>query len=444
MAGHVTIVGLGPGDAAQRTIAVQQALDAATRIVLRTGIHPQIEDLLRDARVSTCDDLYAQSGSFDEVYERIAARVVELARGSDIVYAVPGHPLWGERTVQRILEACDEEGIRVTVLPGLSFLDMVATALQADPIRDEVQLLDGPALASWMSEEPFNGGLLDLSLIRPCLIAQVYSRAVASVVKLALMRVYPDDHEIAVINAAGVPDEQRIVRCPLHELDHQEVNHLTSVWVPPLTPLAASRSPATLHRLTGLLRSPDGCPWDRKQTHASLISAVIEEAYEVVDAIEEGDADHLAEELGDLLLQVALHAQIAEEAGTFTIEDVYDHVNRKLVRRHPHVFGTAVAETAEQVRATWHEIKAEERQQSGRLVREQDAFDRLPRSMPVLTRLSRVLSPRTAPPATSDEERERIAEYLLGAVQAAIHAGLDPEQILEEAYRRRRRAESLP
>jgi tetrapyrrole methylase family protein/MazG family protein len=443
MAGHVTIVGLGPGDAAQRTVAVQRALDAATRIVLRTGIHPQIEDLLRDARVSTCDDLYAQSGSFDEVYERIAARVVELARESDIVYAVPGHPLWGERTVQRILQACDEEGISVTILPGLSFLDMVATALQADPIRDEVQLLDGPALASWMSEEPFNGGLLDLSLIRPCLIAQVYSRAVASVVKLALMRVYPDDHEIAVITAAGVPDEQRIVRCPLHELDHQEVNHLTSVWVPPLAPLAASRSPATLHRLTGWLRSPNGCPWDRKQTHASLIPAAIEEAYEVVDAIEEGDADHLAEELGDLLLQVALHAQIAEEEGTFTIEDVYDHVNRKLVRRHPHVFGTVVAETAEQVRATWHEIKAEERQQSGRQAREQDAFDRLPRSMPVLTRLSRVLSPRTAPPVASDEERERIAEYLLGAVQAAIHAGLDPEQILEEAYRRRRRAESL-
>ncbi|MER3487147.1 MAG: hypothetical protein C4345_15380, partial [Chloroflexota bacterium] len=89
MAGHLTIVGLGPGDAAQRTIAVQQALDAATRIVLRTGIHPQIEDLLRDARVSTCDDLYAQSGSFDEVYERIAARVVELARAGDIVFAVP-------------------------------------------------------------------------------------------------------------------------------------------------------------------------------------------------------------------------------------------------------------------------------------------------------------------------------------------------------------------
>ncbi|MER3485647.1 MAG: hypothetical protein C4345_06455, partial [Chloroflexota bacterium] len=108
--------------------------------------------------------------------------------------------------------------------------------------------------------------------------------------------------------------------------------------------------------------------WDRKQTHDSLSSAVIEEAYEVVDAIEEGDANHLAEELGDLLLQVALHAQIAEEAGTFTIEDVYDHVNRKLVRRHPHVFGTVVAETPEQVRATWHEIKAEERQQSGRLV----------------------------------------------------------------------------
>lgn len=442
MAGHLTIVGLGPGDAAQRTVAVQRVLDRASRIILRTGIHPQIEDLLSDSRVSTCDDLYALAGSFDEVYEQIAARVVEIARESDVVYAVPGHPLWGERTVRRILHACDQEGIPVTILSGLSFLDAVAAELRVDPVQDEVQILDGPTLASWMSEEPFNGGLLDLSVIRPCLIAQVYSRAVASIVKLALMRVYPDDHQVSVITAAGVAGEQRIVRCPLHELDHQEVNHLTTVWVPPLSPLAASRSPTTLHRLTGLLRSPNGCPWDRKQTHASLISAALEEAYEVVDAIEEGDPDHLAEELGDLLLQVALHAQIAEEEGSFTIEDVYDHVNRKLVRRHPHVFGAAIAETAEQVRVTWEEIKAEERHLTGRPAEEHDTFDRLPRSMPVLTRLSRVLASSGETTVASEAERQRIADYLLGAVQAAIHAGLDPERILEEAYRRRRQTEA--
>lgn len=436
MAARLTIVGLGPGDAALRTIAAQRALDAARRIILRTGIHPGIEDLLQDPRVSTCDDLYAASASFDELYDSIATRVLEAARVGEVVYAVPGHPLFAESTVRRILMACQNECFEVEIVAGVSFLDVIATTTGVDPVADEIQILDGPTIAAKSSEEPFSGGQLSIAPTRPCLIAQVYSRAIASAVKLALARVYPDEHEVIVLRSVGVGSQERAERCPLHELDHKEVDHLTTVWVPPLAPLAAYRSPATLHRIAAILRSPDGCPWDRKQTHETLTGAVIEEAYEVVDAIRAGEPSEIAEELGDLLLQVALHAQIAEEEGTFTIEDVYDHVNRKLIRRHPHVFGEVTAETADAVLATWQAIKAAERRERGEEDASNDPFDRLPRSMPVLTRVAGVLAETSsAPNAVPDPER--LGDNLLLAVEAAVRAGLDPEQILEQAYLRR-------
>jgi tetrapyrrole methylase family protein / MazG family protein len=230
-----------------------------------------------------------------------------------------------------------------------------------------------------------------------------------------------------------------VVTCPLHDLDHQPVNHLSSVWIPPLETLAATKSASTLHRITGMLRAPEGCPWDRKQSHASLRDAVIEEAHEVVDAIDEGDPEHLAEELGDLLLQVALHAQIAEEAGAFTIEDVYDHVNRKLVRRHPHVFGEVNADTPDQVIQTWQSVKAEERRQRGEPVDTSIAspIDKFPRSMPIMTRLARVLGNTTTSQPTGPSED--LADQLLSAVEAVIAAGLDPERELERAFRERTR-----
>ena len=126
-------------------------------------------------------------------------------------------------------------------------------------------------------------------------------------------------------------------------LDRISVDHLTSVVVPPLDWQSNTRSPHELFRIVAKLRDENGCPWDREQTHASIRGAVIEEAFEVVDAIDTGDMTGLAEELGDLLIQVALHAQMANEAGDFDASDVFDAISSKLIRRHPHVFGDAVA-----------------------------------------------------------------------------------------------------
>jgi tetrapyrrole methylase family protein/MazG family protein len=177
------------------------------------------------------------------------------------------------------------------------------------------------------------------------------------------MEVYPDDHRVMVVRAAGVPGEQRVLEVPLYELDRLDViDHLTTVVVPALpNDLTRRRDPWFVADLVRRLRGPDGCPWDRKQTHESLRRYVIEEAYEVADAIDAGDPDALADELGDLYLQILLHAQIASESGDFDLRDVYAALAEKLIRRHPHVFGQESAQSASDARARWEDMKRAER-----------------------------------------------------------------------------------
>jgi tetrapyrrole methylase family protein/MazG family protein len=224
------------------------------------------------------------------------------------------------------------------------------------------------------------------------------------------------------------------VELKLHEIDRVAVDELTSLWVPPLASLDAVRTPEALSRVVARLRAPGGCPWDRAQTHATLRDAILEEAYETVDAIDEQDAESLGEELGDLLLLVNMHAQLAEEAGDFRIEDVYEAINRKLIRRHPHVFGDVSAETPDAVITTWEGVKAAERAAAGETRKPDHPLDRLPRAMPATRKAVELLAPRAtfhAPdnPATGDE--------LLDAAAELINRGIDPERALEASLRHR-------
>ena len=439
---RITVVGLGPGDPSLRTLGTQAALDRADRIVLRTRIHPGLADLAEDARVSDCDDLYERAASFDEVYAAAAERVLAIAAktAGDVLYAVPGHPRFGERSVAILTERAQAAGMPIEIVSATSFLDTVAVALGVDPLAAQAQIVDASALEAANDRAPFAGGLVPLDPARPCLVTQVYSQPVAAAAKLELSRLYPDDQPIAVVTAAGVPGDERVVRCRLFELDRIAVDHLTSVWVEPVPELDAARSPATLQRIAARLRAPDGCPWDRKQSHASLRQAVIEEAYETVDAIDADDPENLAEELGDLLLQVALHAQIAEEAGEFTLEDVYEAVNRKLVRRHPHVFGEVVAETAGEVVKTWESVKAEERARAGKPPKtDGHPLDKLPRSMPALERARVLIGPRKgdAAPNVAPDALAAAGATILAGIDAALAQGIDPDQALERALRLR-------
>ncbi len=429
----ITIVGIGPGNPGARTIAARQALDEASSIVLRTAIHPGIEDLIADPRVVACDDLYESSASFDETYQSVCDRVIDLSTAGPVVYVVPGSPLFGERTVQMLRDRADDMGILLRFIPAVSALDEVAAAAGIDLLSDQPQLIDALELVSGVAAEPFSGGQVRLDPSRHLIVSQLFDRQIASEVKHALSRVWPEDHSVTVVRAAGTADVH-LETMPLSELDHVEHDHLTSLVLPPLPWLEATASPITLFRIIAMLRSPEGCPWDRKQTHRTLADKVIEEAHEVSEAIAEGDTDALRDELGDLLLLVALCAQIAEEAGEFTIEDVFRAVNSKLVRRHPHVFGDVVAETPEDVLATWKRVKATEKAES-RSPQPTLRYDQLPRSMSVIERIRRAESDV---PGNAGDDTGAAGVALLAIIETALSAGIDPEAALERAYRNAR------
>jgi len=429
----LVIVGLGPGDPTLRTLAVQAALDYADHIVLRTRIHPGLEDLRDDPRVIDCDDIYQREENFAAVYDAIAERVISLALEAGlVVFAVPGHPRFGERTVALVESLATARGVAVEVLDGVSFVDASINALQVDVLPGGLQIADAEAIAAAGDAEPFGSGLLGVDPTRPLLVAQVYNEEITARVKLALSRVFPDEHPVILLHAASNASEEHLHHLTLSELDRVQVAHLTSLWVPALGPLDAFRSPETLLRIVAHLRTPEGCPWDRKQTYSTLRDAILEEAHETVDAIDQQRVDALVEELGDLQLLVAMQAQIAEEAGDFRVEDVFEAISRKLIRRHPHVFGNVSANTAEEVIVTWESVKAEERAEKA-VELDPDPLARFPRSMPI----TRVAAELLAPRVTLCPPRDVAAgDDLLAAIQNLLNKGIDPERALEVSLRR--------
>jgi tetrapyrrole methylase family protein/MazG family protein len=348
----IIIAGLGAGDLDQLPLGIYKLLRSGIPVFLRTKEHPVVSTLEQEGlNFVSFDEIYEKHEQFEAVYEEIVQTLLTNQEHEVVVYGVPGHPLVAEKTVQLLLEVGPEAGVEMEIKGGQSFLDDLFTALHIDPIEG-FQLLDATDLKA---EE--------IGLRQHIIIGQVYDAFVASNVKLSFMELLPYDYDIYIVTAAGSKDE-RIRKVPLYELDRAaELNNLTSVYIPPVTDETyLYKDFAKLREIIAVLRGPNGCPWDRKQTHQSLKKYLIEEAYEVIEAIEERDYDHLIEELGDVLLQVLLHAQIGEDDGFFKIEDVIEGLSEKMVRRHPHVFGgERTAETAEEVVKNWQEIKEEEK-----------------------------------------------------------------------------------
>lgn len=346
----IIIVGLGPGDPAHLTREAWDVLEGAKEVYLRTRRHPTVEALPQGLTLHSFDHLYEKAGDFGEVYTAIATEVLALGRRpAGAVYAVPGHPLVGEASVGRILDAAGEAQLPVRIVAGLSFVEPVLVALRIDALAG-LQLVDATELAG-MYHPPLNPDL-------PALVAQLYSPALAADLKLTLMNQYPPEHPVVLVHSAGTAGEQ-METLPLYELDRRpEVAHLTTLYLPPLPQTGSFEG---FQETIAHLRAPDGCPWDREQTHQSLRSNLLEETYEVLTALDQEDVEALREELGDLLLQIVLHAQIAVETGEFSMADVVAAVDAKIKHRHPHVWGERVVSGTDEVTRNWEEIKAEER-----------------------------------------------------------------------------------
>jgi tetrapyrrole methylase family protein/MazG family protein len=439
----ITIVGLGPGDGSLLTQEAIGLLQESEEIYLRTRRHPTVASLPSHLRVHSFDHLYESEEEFDAVYEKIATEVLRLGqRPQGVLYAVPGHPLVGEDTVQRIRKSAQQAGVEVRIVPGLSFIEAALPFLDLDPL-DGLQIVDATILGQHLSPS------LDPDL--PALIGQLYSSLVASEAKLTLLNLYPAEHGVTLLRALGTP-QATTEKLPLYELDRVEsFDHLTSLFVPPLD---KASSVATFHDIVARLRAPDGCPWDREQTHLTLRPHLLEETYEVLRAIDEEDEEALREELGDLLLQIVLHAQIATEEGSFTLAGVVQTIIEKLIRRHPHVFAGLEVADADEVLRNWQAIKREEKAE-----KEDKPLWDMPLSLPALTlarraqeRAEREGQLSTArdsllaeaqtklsalhETACEDESAQALGELLFALADLARHLGIDAESALRTATMR--------
>lgn len=473
----ITFVGLGPGDpdalsrGAERELrqASDKSLQRNAALFLRTTRHPVV-DTLREwgIRFESFDALYERSASFDELYESIAARLVAAAAehgaGGEplsVVYAVPGHPLIGEASVRLVMERAAEHGIPTRTVSSASFVEPVLAAVRAElgtgcDVRDALALplSDAVDKAGNPCEPPPDGS-------RSVILYQVYDPASAAHAKLALMRGFPDDWQVAVVRAAGIAGSEHVVWIPLHALDRQQVDHLTSVFVPALPPAARRPTFGTLVGIMARLRAPGGCPWDREQTHESLRRYFVEETYEVLEAIDRDDPEQLCEELGDALLQVVFHAQLAGEEGIFDIADVCAGIAAKLVRRHPHVFGDVTVADSGEVLKNWEAIKKTEK--SAAADARTSALDGVPHALPALMLAMEVskraaktgfewpdidgvlqkldeevseLKAALAKPGHAAEVSGEIGDLLFTVVQVARWRGIDAETALRDMLAR--------
>ncbi len=463
---NLAIVGLGPGGLDRVPSSIMALVtDRRRRVILRTMNHPASRELADRRSASHCDDLYLDGEDFEEVYRAIASRVVEAARKEPVVYATPGSPLVGERAVGKIRTLAARSGIQAVVHPAESFVDVAMEALNLDPLDRGLTVLNAHRLPS------------PLMLRGPTLVSALDTPAGLADFCAILSRLLPEGSRVTVLVDLGDPGS-RVVKTEPERVDPRLAGPRTSLFVD-AEPVGLPGVVEVMERLRA------ECPWDRRQTHHSLIKNLIEETYELVEVLGSlpreagvqgkespgGQPDwmafeEVAEELGDVLLQVLFHAAIAGEAGIFDIEDVAEGLRRKLVRRHPHVFADLEVESAEQVKANWEQIKKEEKP----VPEDASLLDGVPVSMPALARAAKIQRRAAqvgfdwteAPPVVEKvaEELEELRQALGGAgsaqselgdllfasVNLARHLRVDPETALRRAvakfYSRFRKMES--
>ncbi len=414
------------------TRAAWDAILCAKTLYLQTTEHPSAKPVT-DAGLAfvSMDDLYETAADFDALNDAIAERLVS---GGDCVYAVMGDGCFAQ--LPAIEKAAKRKGFRVDVLPGVSY------AKAAFPAIQDAQTFTARTLPKRIDPDV------------PLLVQELDSPIIAGEVKLALSEIYPDDWQVTL--ATLQPDGHYAYRTfPLSELDRRRTLFAGSVlYVKPAAFEARTRYGyydlvAVMHRL----RAPGGCPWDREQTHESLKADLIEECYELNDAIDEQNDAHIVEELGDVLMDVVFHSVIADEQGRFNETDVADGIVKKMIYRHPHVFGTEKAESSADVLKRWDELKQKEKNQKT----QKEVLCAVPKRFPALLRSSKVQkrarkvgfdwnSAEEAMPKVYEELDELRAamngegdldeeagDLLFAIVNVIRLLGLDGEQLLHDA-----------
>ena len=343
----ITIFGLGPSGLGEIPKKIYDTITQQEQLYLRTMEHPAAKELAKEGlKITTFDSIYETfDEDFEQVYPAIVAELLEIAKDSDVYYGVPGHPSVAEKSVQLLLEA----DVEAEIIGGKSFIDDLFAAVKVDPVEG-FQLVDAFELDS---DKLFPGNHL--------IIMQVFHSYIASDVKLALMDIYPAEHEICIVDAAGSSNE-KITWLPLYELDYfDDVHNLRSVYVPPLQRDEAVASFSTSQSYMDEIFGENGDVWIKALSGSELLDYFQGELDELKEAYEKDDVDNIVEELGDLLMQILFQTAYGESEDLFSLEEVLTVLNKKLRRRHPHVFDGIEANTPEEVDALWQKIKEQER-----------------------------------------------------------------------------------
>lgn len=377
----IHIVGLGPGSIDQISLKAYRLLTGAEKpgvpVFIRTAEHPVISVLENEGmKAEYLDNFYQnaenagkedsenegmgnpekenaeiknmieESVSFEQVYDNIANYLTEQVRlHGEIIYAVPGHPYVAETTVSKLESLAEADDIEVEVYPSMSFIDAVFASVKRDP-SDGFCLVDAFAVDGYQ-----------LDVLKDLVVTQIYEDMIASSVKVKLLEVYDDEHQVYIVKNAGIKDSEQIRKCALYEIDKGiwEFDHLTTLYIP----AAEEKKFRTIDDLSVIiktLRGPDGCPWDKKQTHQSIKDLILDEAKEVAEAIDNDDIENLVEELGDVLLHIMFHCELGAEEGWFNFNDVTDAICKKLIFRHPHVFSDMQIEEKD-LPEMWEKLK---------------------------------------------------------------------------------------
>ena len=425
MGGTITIVGTG-WTRGELTLQIADILSGGARIILHTD-HCGCAEWLAEKGIAfaSLDALYERCEDFDEHARAAAGAVREAAEGGDVVYAVPDVR---DRSAQLLMSV----GVCSTVFAG----PPAEGALLA--------LCDGET--RFIEASDWND--IHLTARENCLIRELESRELACEIKLRLMEVYPEAEDIWVLNGGEAP-----AALPLFELDRLErYDHRTCALIPAQRDITKLEryDAGHLNEIMRFLCGPKGCPWDRAQTHETLRTCMLEEAYEVIDAIDEGDPDHLCDELGDVLMQVAIHAEIARLHGEFDMTDVATAICEKMIRRHTHIFGSDKAQSADEVLELWSKNKMAERHQTTRT----QSLREVTRTLPALLRAAKVMK-RSAEAGLGDAKagdvldrcarrlavaaepgEAELGAALLDLANVARLRGIDPEIALNGAVNR--------
>ncbi|MGJ3240586.1 MAG: nucleoside triphosphate pyrophosphohydrolase [Anaerolineae bacterium] len=367
----LTIIGLGPDSIDHLSLKAWRTLETAGIVYLRTTDHPAVSDLPTTPTYYNFDHLDQIATPSSESHTEMTQILIEQAKRADVVYCVPGDPIIDEPLTTHLQQVAHDAQIQVNVIHGISTIQPILNTLGVQAFQG-LQMFTVSDLIGW-HHPPINPAY-------PALIMQISTPEQVRTLQIILSNQYPETFTVSLVQSVGI-DAQTVARASLLELaEDLTLSYPCALYVPILGEYTSFEM---FQEIIAHLRAPEGCPWDRKQTHQSLRPYLIEEAYEVLETIDNQEWDQLAGELGDLLLQIVLHTQIATEQGEFYMADVLDHVNRKMIRRHPHVWGdVSVDGDAQQVVDNWQAIKQREHEQNGH-VRE-SILDGVPKGAPAL------------------------------------------------------------